>query len=80
MTDQYLETPIIEVNQTEVPRYGTTLMGYSVKSGAPTSLMIRLQGENRFRRLMVWQFSNAGTCFVRVCGNELIVRDVPGVN
>ncbi len=76
MTDtQYLETPIVEVRRTEAPRYGMTSDGYTKRSGAPTSLMIRLGGEARFRRLMVWQFSNAGTCFVRIKGESFIVPE-----
>jgi hypothetical protein len=75
----YLETKIVETRETERPRYGMTVDGYTVRSGAPTSLMVRLEGEKRFRRLMVWQFSNAGTCFVRVGGKPLVVRghDIP---
>lgn len=73
---QYLERPIAEVRETrDVPRYGTTVDGYSKRSGAPTSRMIRLAGEKRFRRVMVWQFSNAGTAFVRIKGECFIVRD-----
>jgi len=71
----YLETPIVETRQTTQPRYGMTREGYTVRSGAPTSTMVRLQGEKIFRRLMVWQFSNAGTAFVRILGKNYIVRD-----
>ena len=70
----YLTTPIAERRQVEAPRYGMTREGYTKRSGAPTSTMIRLEGEKRWRRVMVWQFSNAGTCFVRVRGQNLIVR------
>ena len=75
MTVQYLETTIVSARNTETPRYGMTVEGYTKRSGAPTSLMIRLEGEKRERRLMVWQFSNAGTCFVRIGGIPFIVRD-----
>jgi hypothetical protein len=37
--------------------------------------MIRLQGEKRWRRLMVWQFSNLGTLFVRIAGEPHVVRE-----
>lgn len=57
------------------PYAGLTRDGYTKRSGAPTSRMIRLQGEKRWRRLMVWQFSNAGTLFVRLNGKPHIVRD-----
>ena len=59
--------------RTETPRWGTTRLGYTKRSGAPTSLMIRLSGETVWRRLMAWQFSNCGTLFVRYKGEDLIV-------
>lgn len=71
----YLETPIAEVRVTERPRYGMAADGYTLRSGAPTSRLVRLEGEKIWRRLMVWQFSNAGTAFVRVRGKCLVVRD-----
>ena len=74
---EYLETPIEAKRQTDVPRYGMAADGYTKRSGAPTSYMIRLEGETRWRRLMVWQFSNCGTLFVRVAGKPLVVRDLP---
>ena len=75
MSSEYLETPIAEVRHTEAPRYGMAADGYTLRSGAPTSRMIRLEGEKRWRRLMVWQFSNAGTCFLRIGGKPFIVSD-----
>jgi hypothetical protein len=41
--------------------------------------MIRLEGEHCWRRLMVWQFSNAGTLFVRIKGQPFVVNeyDIP---
>ena len=79
MTVKYLATTIIEAKQTDTPRYGTTAMGYSVPSGAPTSWLIRLDGEKIWRRLMCWCFSNVGTLFVRIKGESLIVNeyDIP---
>lgn len=68
MAVTYLTVRIVETRHTEPPRYGVTRSGYSVRSGAPTSALIRLDGERRFRRVMVWQFSNAGTSFVRIKG------------
>lgn len=59
----------------DVPRYGMTRAGYTKRSGAPSSTMVRLEGEKRWRRVMVWQFSNAGTTFVRINGKPHIVRD-----
>ncbi len=75
MTVEYLEKKIVAVKDTNVPRYGVTVFGYSVNSGAPTHKMIRLEGEKIWRRLMCWQFSNIGTCFVRINGQSFIVRD-----
>lgn len=69
---EYLKTPIVAARQTVVPRYGVTRAGYSKRSGAPTSYEIRLQGEKRWRRVMVWAFSNTGTLFVRVNGRPLV--------
>jgi hypothetical protein len=67
--------------QTATPSWGMTVYGYTLRSGAPTSRLVRLRGETRWRRLMVWQFSNAGTCFVRIKGVPHIVSecDQPGL-
>ena len=74
----YLKTKIVESKvKNPTPGSGMTVNGYTKLSGAPSSLMIRLEGENRWRRLMCWQFSNAGTWFVRIKGKEFIVGDVP---
>lgn len=71
----YLNRKIVERRETPCPCYGMTVGGYTLRSGAPTSTMIRIEGEKRWRRLMVWQFSNAGTLFVRYKGRALIVRE-----
>jgi len=76
----YLTTPIVEVRNDPPPRgSGMTSAGYTKRSGAPTARMIRLQGEKRWRRLMVWQFSNMGTMFVNIDGKPHVVReeDIP---
>lgn len=70
---EYLTTPIAETRRTKVPHYGVTRMGYSVLRGAPTAIMVRLEGEKRWRRVMVWCFSNVGTTFVRVGPKCLII-------
>lgn len=70
---KYLETKIEEERKTDFPKYGVTKDGYTVQSGGPTSSLIRLAGEKRWRRLMYWQFSNAVTLFVRVKGEPYIV-------
>jgi len=71
----YLKTKIVESKRTNIPRYGMTIDGYTQINGAPTSIMVCLDGEKRWRRVMCWQFSNIGTCFVRIKGKEYIVRD-----
>jgi len=82
-TVQYLEKPIAQRKYQPAPLYsGMTVDGYTKRSGAPSAWMIRIRGEKRWRRLMIWQFSNAGTCFVRILGECLIVReyDLPHVD
>ena len=75
MTIKYLETTIADMRTTDTPRYGMGADGYTLRSGAPTSRMIRLDGEKIWRRLMYWQFSNCGTLFVRILGQCLIVHE-----
>lgn len=72
---QYLETRIVEAKRTVAPQWGMTVDGYTKRSGAPTAFMVRLEGEKRWRRVMAWQFSNAGTVFVRVMGEPLVIRN-----
>lgn len=74
-----LTTKIEAARRTRTPPWGMTVDGYTKRSGAPTSYMIRLEGETRWRRLMVWQFSNNGTLFVRIKGESVIVNeyDIP---
>ena len=73
------EGQIEDAKRTATPSYGRTVDGYTKRSGAPTGFMVRLKGERRWRRLMVWQFSNASTLFVRVGGDKCIVNewDIP---
>ena len=73
---------IVASRRTETPRYGMAADGYTRPSGAPTSLVVRIAGDGlsagdaaRWRRVMVWQFANAGTAFVRVRGTDYIVID-----
>jgi len=73
MATVYLAREIAEAKRTAAPQYGLTQSGYTLRSGAPTTTMIRLAGEKRWRRMMVWCFSNAGTCFVRIGGVPHIV-------
>ena len=48
--------------------------GYTVKAGSPTPYMVRLRVDNRPRRVMVLQFSNAGSAFVTVKGQRLFLK------
>lgn len=73
---KYLDKKIVEMITTDnETRYGMSRDGYTLRSGAPTSKKIRLDGEKIWRRLMVWQFSNAGTCFVKIKGECYIVPE-----
>lgn len=74
-TMKKLEKKIAETKRTRTPKWGMTVDGYSKRCGAPTHLLIRLEGEKRFRRLMCWQFSNVGTCFLRIQGEDIVVSD-----
>lgn len=67
---------IVETKRTATPRYGMTVGGYTCNAGAPTSYMVRFEGENRWRRLMCWCFSNVGTCFVRIGGVPFVVHEL----
>jgi len=72
----YLQKPIAESKHVAVDsRRGMTREGYTTRAGAPTSWMIRLQGEKIWRRVMVWQFSNAGTAFVRIGGKPYVIAE-----
>lgn len=77
MAVEYLTQAIRDVAATPTPRYGMAADGYTLRSGAPTGWLIRLAGEHpaRWRRVMVWQFSNAGTLFVRVKGAPLVIPE-----
>lgn len=77
MSANYLTRKIAESKRTLLPRYGMSRQGYTLRSGAPTSVMVRLEGDRIWRRVMVWQFSNAGTAFVRIKGEAFVVSDIP---
>jgi len=75
MDVNYLTTRIVEKRETKTPSYGMTKDGYTKNSGAPTQWLVRLENETRWRRLMVLQFSNAGSCFLNIKGNKVFVKD-----
>lgn len=68
--------PFAEIRITDQPRYGMCRDGYTCRRGAPTCYLVRLWDESKaaakgpWRRVMIWQFSNAGTLFVRVRGEN----------
>lgn len=70
----YLTTPITATRRTPAPVgnwYDRD--GYTKRSGAPTTLEI--QTGDLWYRVWVWQFSNAGTAFVRIGRVACIVPD-----
>lgn len=77
---KYLTTRIVESRRTAQPSWGMTREGYTYRTGAPSSLLVRLEGEKIWRRLMVIQISNAGSCFLRIRGERFFVPDymLPG--
>jgi hypothetical protein len=66
---------ISQVKVTEVPNYGRTVDGYSVRSGMPTRYMVRLQGEPRWRRLKCILFGNSGSLVLTIKGGIVFVDD-----
>lgn len=68
-----LRAEVAESRQRGNPRPRLDVFGYTVLAGSPTCTEVRLVGDARWRRVYVWQFSNAGTCFVRVRGEPVIV-------
>lgn len=75
MSVKYLEVKVAEAKRTNTPLYGMAADGYTKKSGAPTSYMIRLEGEKIWRRIMVYQISNVGSLFVKIKGEVLYIRN-----
>lgn len=75
MSVRYLEKRI-DRKRVDIPvNRRLTADGYSLRSGSPSDWMIRLEGENRWRRVYCWQFSNCGTLFIRVNDQPIVVRD-----
>lgn len=54
-------------------RLGLSLTRTGYGSKLPTSRMVRIPGDNRWRRVYVTQYSNAGTCWIVVNGKRVIV-------
>lgn len=64
---------IVASKQTKTPNYGIARDGYTISSGAPTSYMVRLEGEKRWRRVMELCFSNTSTHFLKIKGKKEIL-------
>ena len=76
MAVQYLDRSgfrITAVKTTDTPRYGVCADGYSKRLGAPTDRMVKINNSGPWRRVMCWQFSNAGSLFVRIAGQEYVI-------
>lgn len=69
-----MRATITERRQRGNPRPRFDVLGYTLRAGSPTTWEVRLVGETRWRRVSVWQFSNAHTCFVRVKGECVILE------
>ncbi len=74
---KYLTKTIVDRKLTKMPASGRSFLtvdGYTKRCGAPTHTLIKLEGENRWRRVYFWCFSNTSTEFVRIKGENLILR------
>ena len=60
----------LERKETPAPWQRTTATGYGRK--LPTTLMVKLPGGKRWRRVYCCQYSNAGTCYV-LRGDDWVV-------
>ena len=47
--------------------------GYTKRSGAPTSLMVKIKGSNRWYRVMNFCNSNSGTLFIKTKDNPFLI-------
>ena len=50
-----------------------TVEGYTKRSGAPTDYMVKIEGSNRWYRVMNFCNSNSGTLFVKTKDNSFLV-------
>ncbi len=70
----YCKKAIVERREHGNPKPRVDSMGYTVRAGSPSRAQVKLEGEKIWRRVYWWQFSNAGTAFIRVKGENLIVN------
>lgn len=52
-----------------------TVDGYTKKYGVPTDYLVKIKGYRGWRRIRVYQISNAGTCFIRLPGDDFCPID-----
>jgi len=50
-----------------------TVDGYTKRSGAPTPLMVKIEGSNRWYRVYQVCFSNSGTNFIKTKENPFLI-------
>jgi len=50
-----------------------TVDGYTKRSGAPTPLMVKIEGSNRWYRVYQVCFSNVGTNFIKTKENPFLL-------
>ncbi len=50
-----------------------TVDGYTKKIGAPTNKMVKIEGSNRWYRVMQYCASNSGTLFIKTKDNPFLV-------
>lgn len=53
--------------------------GYTKKCGVPSDYMVKIKGYRGWRRIRVYQISNAGTAFIRLPGNDFCPIDAESV-
>lgn len=62
---KYLELQQVEaLKRTEQPRQRLDSLGYTLRGGSPTDLMLLIEG--RWRRVYVICFSNSGSTFINL--------------
>lgn len=67
-TDHKLVTA---TTRTTVPRSGQTVSGYGGR--IPTRYKVRYGAQNRWYRVYMMQYGNAGTAYITVAGKDLVL-------
>lgn len=66
-------TGIEAARRTPAPRHGRTACGYGAK--VPTTVMVRLPGRSRWRRVYAMAYGNSASLYVVVDGRDVFVDD-----